>query len=169
MRYFLGVVACIFVLTIPPSAHAQDDRTIAFQTAMQNVAQGQVEQAIHMLDSLLALHPDFARAWSGLGLAHRTNGDNLASLKAFQKGIDLDPSNSTTMYNLGIAFALLEVSDGAFEWLLKAKSSNTVNLNNFDGLPAATNIREDSRYSSLFPSEEEMSDPFMLTCSTTYA
>lgn len=155
------IAAFVLVLAHAPRATAQDDRTVTFQTAMQKVAQGQVDQAIHMLDSLVARHDDFARGWAGLGQAHRANGNHQASLTAFRKSVDLTPGNPNMLYNLGVAYALVDDADGAFEWLLRAKASNAVNLTNFDGLPAADHVRDDSRYPSLFPSEEEMSDPFV--------
>jgi len=155
------IVACVFALALAPSAVAQNSQTVAVQAAIQHVAKGQPAKAISMLDSLLALHPDFDQGWVGLGQAYRANGENEASLKAFQKSAELNHSNPVTMYNLGIAYALVSDLDGAFEWLLKAKTSNSVNVTNFDGLEAANNIRADTRYASLFPSEQEMSDPFV--------
>ncbi len=57
--------------------------------------------AWRVLGEALRLHPDDAKTFFNLGLAHEELGQDEAAIAAFRKAIELDPSFAGAYYNLG--------------------------------------------------------------------
>ena len=138
----------------PPEAAQQ------LQAAVQLVNSGQVEEGIAALERVTQDFPEFVRGWGTMGNIKQRTQDYDGALQAFLKASEI--SNAPQfLYSVGLSYAFLDQDDQAFEWLLKAKETGAVLLNNIDRTPAAANIRTDTRYSMLFPTEAEYSDPFV--------
>ncbi|MEO7142809.1 MAG: tetratricopeptide repeat protein, partial [Bryobacteraceae bacterium] len=63
--------------------------------------QNDVGKAAGELKEAVALRPDFAEAWSDLGLARKTLLDDDDALKAYQRAVDLSPDDAVAQTRLG--------------------------------------------------------------------
>jgi hypothetical protein len=97
---------------------------------------------------------------TSLAGAYRRNADLEKSLKAFKSAADLVPT-SRALFNVGVAYGLLDDHDNAFKWLFKAKDTGTFLVANVAVSPAAANLRDDERYQNLFPADSEYADSFV--------
>jgi tetratricopeptide (TPR) repeat protein len=71
-----------------------------YQTAQKAVAEGRGQEAIQILESLLAASPEHAQAHNDLGvLLYRAGNKNL-TLDHYEKAVQLDPNNTTFQKNL---------------------------------------------------------------------
>lgn len=89
------------------------DRAIAIQGAAPAAAksyclrakirgeQNDLERALADLEQAVRLRPDFAEAWSELGVARRASLDETGALAAFEQAVRLDPGNTTAQFRLG--------------------------------------------------------------------
>jgi tetratricopeptide (TPR) repeat protein len=53
------------------------------------------------LVNAVTLRPDFAEAWSDLGLARKALLDDAGALAAFRRSVEVDPENSVSQYRVG--------------------------------------------------------------------
>jgi protein O-GlcNAc transferase len=58
-------------------------------------------KAAEDLEKAVALRPDFAEAWSDLGEARKSLGDDTAALAAFQRAVALSPDDAVALTRLG--------------------------------------------------------------------
>ena len=56
----------------------------------------------------------------GLGLAYHLQGDLERAIAEYNNAIELDPGLASAYYNLACAYAMIEDSDAAINWLDKA-------------------------------------------------
>ena len=64
----------------------------------------EVAQAAAELNGAVALRPDFAEAWSDLGVARKALLDDAGALMAFQKSVETDAENAVAQYRLGAEY-----------------------------------------------------------------
>lgn len=64
----------------------------------------QVEKAAAELEQAVSARPDFAEAWSDLGVARKALGDDAGALAAFQRSVEADPENAVAQYRLGAEY-----------------------------------------------------------------
>lgn len=140
---------------------AQNNTGTIVQASFQKMNGGQVDEAISDLMKFIETEPDHAGALGMLGLGYRRKGDHGQSLVFYQQAATLQPKNMQSLFNLGVAYALAEDNDMAFETLLKVKASNVYNITNVGLSPAGTLLKDDKRYRQLFPSAEAYADPFV--------
>lgn len=138
----------------------QSDSGQVVQSSFQKINAGQIDEAITDLNSVLESSPAHGGALGMAGLAYRRKQNYEKSLTYYLKAAEVQPNNMQALFNLGIAYALAEDKDGAFETLIKVKESNTFNITNIGLNPAGAMLSNDSRYRSLFPTQEEYADPF---------
>jgi tetratricopeptide (TPR) repeat protein len=65
---------------------------------------GEVEKAAASLNAAVTLRPDFAEAWSDLGVARKALLDDAGALAAFQKSVAADPENAVAQSRLGLEY-----------------------------------------------------------------
>lgn len=140
---------------------AQSPPAQAVQAALQKINRGQLDEAVVDLNKVLDDSPDHFGALNMLGLALRRKKDFTKSLAVYEKAQKVQPENPRAMFNLGVAYALNQNKDKAFENLLKAKATNALNVTNIGLSPAAAILKNDKRYKQLFPSPEEYAAPFV--------
>jgi hypothetical protein len=92
-----------------PSAVAQtpaasdfrpEDHTLQHRQAIEALRQGDVDQAVVLLERLLDAFPADARAWNNLGIAYKRQGRLLMAIRSVEKALALDPENADTKKNL---------------------------------------------------------------------
>ncbi|SMD31766.1 FG-GAP repeat-containing protein [Reichenbachiella faecimaris] len=131
------------------------------QSSFQKINSESLDEAIADLNAILVDDPDHVGALGMLGLAYRRKQDYKKSVKYYKKAAEAQPENSQGQFNLGVAYALAENKDLAFETLMKVKESNTFNITNVGLSPAAQILKPDPRFKNLFPTPEEYSNPFV--------
>jgi len=130
------------------------------QSATSRIRAGAADTGIQLLDSLVTVGHSEYEIWSGLGMGYRRKQEHDKSIEAYHKALELKPGDGPAMYNLGLAYALSGDKDNAFEWLIKAKQSNSFNVLAFAANPIAQNYQDDPRLPDLFPTQAEYGDPF---------
>ena len=63
--------------------------------------QNELEAALADLERAVQLRPDFAEAWSDLGVVRRNLLDDAGALNAFERAVRIDPKNGKTQFRLG--------------------------------------------------------------------
>ncbi len=96
-----------------------------------------------------------------LARAHQSNGELDISEKMYISIASNPQVEMQAKYNLGINYALGKQLDNAFKTLGEVKASGQINLTQMDLDPRTTNLREDARYRSLFPSQQQYDNPFV--------
>jgi len=69
--------------------------------AKVHAEQNEPKKAAAELNRALALRPDFAEAWSDLGQARLTLGDDAGALAAFERSVRLNPEGAVALTRLG--------------------------------------------------------------------
>ncbi|MEO9850144.1 MAG: tetratricopeptide repeat protein [Reichenbachiella sp.] len=143
-----------------PKGLAQTNQGKIVQTSFQKINSGKVDEAITDLNAFISENPDHPAALGMLGLAHRRKGNNEKSLSFYERALNAQPENVQFQFNLGVAYALADNKDAAFESLLKVKATNAYNITNVGLSPAGAVLKSDPRYKELFPTPEEYANPF---------
>ena len=63
--------------------------------------QGKLDEAVSLLQKLVALEPEHSHGWTALGVALARDGERGASLSAVQRAVEIDPENAHALRNLG--------------------------------------------------------------------
>ncbi len=139
---------------------AQVARTPDLQPAFQQFSNGDVDGALATLDSLEAAHPDAAQIFAARGQFLRQGQDLEGSLAAYERAADLAPQGAGTLFNLGVAYGLLERDDEAMGALERARDAG-YNVFGIANTPPGARLAGHARYASLFPSAADYADPFV--------
>ncbi len=67
-------------------------------------AANEIPQAEAELSKAVSLQPEFAAAWSDLGLARKTLLNDAGAFAAYKRAVDLDPEDAVAQYRLGAAY-----------------------------------------------------------------
>jgi len=130
-------------------------------TAQASLQQQDYASAIQVLEPLTEKDPENARAWLLLGIAHHRAGDLDKALPAHHKAASFEATETGGLYNLAAAHARMGEADTAFEWLGKLKATGRSDLTPVAFDPDFQTIQDDPRLSALFPSAEQLADPFV--------
>lgn len=139
---------------------AQGNSAQVVQASFQKMNAGQIDEAIADLNKVISDQPDHGGALGMLGLAYRRKQEYAKSVDFYKKAQKVQPENVSSQFNLGVAYALADDKDAAFETLLKVKKTNAFNITNIGLSPAGPVLKSDARYKTLFPTPEEYADPF---------
>ena len=154
-------ITLIMALLIGSFCFCQEDSEKLIQSATQKINTGEIIEAIEDLESYLTTNPNDYDVLSTLGYALRMKKDFKKSVLIYYRAHQSKPNNITGLFNLGIAYALANEIDMAFETLKKVKNTNGFNITNVGLSPASSILEQDPRYKQLFPSSEEYKDPFL--------
>lgn len=125
------------------------------------IGQGKADNAIAILDSLSNSSPENFAIWNALGNAYNAKQDYTKSIAAYEKALVIAPTTGRTIMRMAFAQINNGDIDGAFENMLEAKKSKTVNTTSIQAFPVYEKIKDDERISQLFPTKEEFADPFV--------
>ncbi|MEJ2205320.1 MAG: FG-GAP-like repeat-containing protein [Gemmatimonadota bacterium] len=154
------LVPLLFLL-LSGSAAAGGQTPPGVQEALGRLQAGDAAGAEGLLRDLTTREPDNGRAWSLLGQALRQLSRYDEAVAAYTRAAELTPGAPAVLLNGGLALAQAGNLDEAFAWLREARDSGAVDVTSVDLDPAAAVLREDPRYATLFPSAEELEDPFV--------
>ena len=85
-------------------------------------AAGDAARARALLENAVAVRPEFAEAWSDLGLARKTLLDDPGAFDAFRRSVELDPENAIAQYRLGAEYLRQGKAHEAIAHLEKARA-----------------------------------------------
>lgn len=100
-------------------------------------------QAVKQLEDAVALRPDFAEAWSDLGLARKAMLDDAGALAAYKRAVELNPSDAVAQYRLGAEYLRGGEAHAAVEHLEEAYRLNPDDQSTLNSLQSA--LRQDGR------------------------
>lgn len=106
-------------------------------------ALNQVPQAVEQLQEAVALKPDFGEAWSDLGLARKTALNEAGALTAYERAVELNPSDAVAQYRLGAEYLRGGDSHAAVEHLEQAYRLNPEDQSTLNSLQSA--LRQDGK------------------------
>jgi tetratricopeptide (TPR) repeat protein len=84
--------------------HPGDEAEAHYLRAKVCNVQRDAEQARFHLERAVALRPDFAEAWSDLGMARKASLDGAGALAALRRATELDPKDAVAQYRLGAEY-----------------------------------------------------------------
>jgi hypothetical protein len=151
MRLLLALVSALLLTqATQPSVSA----------AQGLLAQGDVAGAADMLLKITVREPDNGQAWLALGVAQQRHGDLEEALTATERAVELG-GGVRADYRVGVVLGALGRTDAAFARLRAVRESGAFNLTNIAFDQDAAALREDARWSELFPDAAEYADPFI--------
>jgi len=68
------------------------------------IRRGELEEAVRHLGIATALAPSWAPGWVNLGVAHYRQGDAERAFAAYQRALEVDPSNSSALGNMACIY-----------------------------------------------------------------
>lgn len=151
----------ILAVLIAGHAAAQENDEPMVQQALRHIQAEEHERAAEILKTVTEREPDNARAWALLGFALHSAGRMDEAIEAHLEATRFPLTAALAMYNLGLAYALKDMPDSAFTWLFKARETGVVDMTRIHFDPDSEALRDDPRYGRLFPSADELADPFV--------
>ncbi|WP_428267289.1 FG-GAP-like repeat-containing protein [Haliangium sp.] len=142
-----------------PSPAARAERDALLQRALGLALQGKPGDAIALVQPITVTEPENGRAWLVLGVAQKAAKEYPAALVSLGRAMDDPRTAGAATYQSGLVHLLQGDVDQAFEWLLRARASYDTTRIAFD--PAAVELSADPRYPQLFPTADELADPFV--------
>ena len=112
------VVGCLLVAS--SLALAQVEAVDLFRLGAQELAAGQIDQAIDAFQKGVQVKPEAREGWYNLGVAYGRKRLHQKEAEAYQKALELDPKYVNAWHNLGLAWYDLGQKDKAIEALTKA-------------------------------------------------
>lgn len=149
------------VAIVSLTAQTAQTQSTSLQDAQARMQSGDFAGAAEILRPLVETEPENANAWLSLSRALERSGQHEEAVTAYHKAASFPPTNARAMYNLGLLYASDGNADSAFAYLGQAESTGKVNMTRVGNDPRSQSIREDPRYASLFPTEEEFAQPFL--------
>lgn len=110
--------------------------------------------AVAILEPVVAKEPGNVSAWRVLATALQRSKAYDRAVAAFQKILELEPTATQMLYNVGATHALAGNTLQAFEWLERAKGTRRVDMSQVDvdgNLASLTAIRDSPRYARCEP------------------
>jgi tetratricopeptide (TPR) repeat protein len=106
-------------------------------------AQNDAQKAVTQLEEAVSLQPDFAEAWSDLGLARKTILDDQGALAAYKRAVELKPTDAVAQYRLGTEYLRAGETHAAIEPLEQAYRINPEDQSTLNSLQSA--LRQDGK------------------------
>src|SRR6185437_1403658 len=106
-------------------------------------AQNNAPKALAQLEQAVALRPDFAEAWSDLGLARKAAQDDAGALTAFERAVELNPADAVAQYRLGAEYLRARRPGKAVQHLQQAYRLNPEDQSTLNSLQMA--LRQDGK------------------------
>ena len=83
------------------------------------------EEAINAYQNVIRFLPDYYEAWEGLGIAYKELGKYMASVKAFQKALEINSISFISRFYLGSVYQLIGMNNEALlEFHLSLENSS---------------------------------------------
>lgn len=119
------------------------------------------KSAIAILEPLVAADRTNARAWRVLASAYYAEKTYEKAIAAGKASLDVDPSNATMLYSIGIYYALFGRKDDAFAWLGRARATRRFDMTQLTADDDAASLAGDPRFKALLPSPDDFTAPFV--------
>jgi len=158
-RRLAALVAIVIVWTTPALSQADTAATVA--RALSLLGAGRMAEAIPVLEAVTSRDPDNARGWSLLGYARAQVRDLDGALAADLKAASFEQTRPVALYNAGLIYGLKGNRDSAFAFLFRAKATRAIDLTQIGADTDAVVLRDDPRFTQLFPTAEEFAAPFV--------
>ncbi len=124
----------------------QDDTEKSFLFLLKGNAfsEGHNDKAIECYQKAIELKPDYATAFSNMGIAFSDKGDKDKALECYQKAIELKPDYADAFNNMGTAFSYKGDKDKAIEYYQKAIELKPDDATAFDNMGIAFSDKGDN-------------------------
>lgn len=150
---------CLALAALAP-LQAQSGPT-QVQQAGQALQQGNMDQAIAILEPLTVEQPQHAQAWYLLGYAYHAKQDFAKAIPAHTQAASFQATAANASYNLACAYALTGDPEAAFTWLEKAKGAGFQGWGQLWSDPDLTSLQGDPRFLNYAPPKADFDAPFV--------
>ena len=160
----MGRVAGAYLLalsTLFACIGAKDSTAASLDEALQELRAGHAEDAARRLEHLTAQEPKNATAWRALGMAYLQTHQGAPAIAALETAHRLEPMAPRTLYQLGVAYAVLGNLDTAFKWLREARATERYDMTELSVDERLAALRSDARFADLLPRAKEFEHPFV--------
>ena len=117
--------------------------------------------AARMLEAIVKREPENGRAWRNLGVAYQTTKDYDRAIAAYQRALEVEPSVPTPLYQLGLLYALKHETEGAFEFLARARATRQIDMTQATVATELQAMKNDPRFAALLPTRADFDKPFV--------
>jgi tetratricopeptide (TPR) repeat protein len=117
--------------------------------------------ALAMLEQITKREPANDIAWRGLGFVYLKLRKPDQAIPAYQRAREINPNVPTSLYYLGVAYALKGDRDQAFAWLAKASDTRRFDMTQVEEAPELSALKGDPRFTALLPTRKDFDNPFV--------
>ncbi len=156
----LAIIGAVSI-TLCLGSFAANSGEVSVPTAVSLLQAGDADEAEKMLQTITAREPKNAAAWRYLGNARKAKKAWDEAITAYRRAIELDPTLINPLYNLAAISALKGDTEGAFQWLGKAKATHKADLTGLSQDNDFANVKADPRFASFLPQPEDFKNPFV--------
>lgn len=121
--------------------------------------QERIPEAIEALSVVTKDEPEFAPAHSLLGLSYLKTNLRLHALTEFKQAVELNSSDSNSMYNIACIYSLMDNPDSAIKWLERAIDCGFKDFDHMREDPDLDNIRANPEYVKLLENAPKNAAP----------
>lgn len=122
---------------IPLLKQAEDAANAHYLRAKVYSARNQPRSAATQLETVVRTRPDFAEAWSDLGLARKQLLDDAGALTAFEHAVAANPNDAVAQYRLGAEYLHQGRTQPAIDHLRQADGLNPSDQSTLNALQMA--------------------------------
>ncbi len=157
---WLAPLATVLLFSLGPEGASGQGEPSA-PAALSKLQSQDFGGAAEVLERLIESQAENGCAWSLLGFAYRSLERVDEAVAAYENAVSLPGSGGSAAFNLGLTLLLDGQADRGYEWLRKARDGGSVDVTQIDLHPKASELRDDPRYATLFPTPEQFADPFV--------
>lgn len=129
--------------------------------AMAEAQGGHLEAAQKIMRAITEAEPKNPQTWRLLGSFDLKLKDYPGAIEAYGKALALNPKDPVSLYNTGVAYALLQKKEEAFRFLAQAKATHRMDMTLLKTDKDLEGLRLDSRFEGLLPKAEDFAHPFV--------
>src|SRR5688572_30675350 len=95
-------LACLLVFAVGGAAWAQvgTKAEVHYKSGVALKEQGKVDEAIGQFELAVVENPKHPMAWNSLGILYKKKGEHAKAVQAFEKAVELMPSDANARSNL---------------------------------------------------------------------
>ncbi|MGA8277807.1 MAG: tetratricopeptide repeat protein, partial [Rhodanobacteraceae bacterium] len=164
-RLLVSVLAAEFLvvlaLLLPQNAFAEHATRTAVQHARALYGQKNFAAAVPILQKVVEADPGNGRAWLMLASSQRRLAHVVQAEAAYKRAVAIGEVAHPATQGLFLLLAGAGRADQAYAWFEKMRTQHIGDLSGLASQPEIAGLRDDTRFSILFPNKIEYEPPFV--------
>lgn len=129
--------------------------------AVYKLQTGDAAGARAVLKQIAAADPHNDAAWRALGASEMALHRYGAAIADYRRALKIRPDSPQVLFQVGVAYAAMNDSEHAFEWLGRARETRRYDMTEMSEDLHLVGLRKDSRFKALLPAPEDFAQPFV--------